>query len=319
MRRQTSRTPVVLFGFLSLYILLQSAWWMWLLLSKDRDIYALQQQLIGGGIMPQLPVRLPRHALMMVLGEGGVFLLLLLLALWVTFRTLRHELSLARQQRDFLMAASHELRTPIAALKLHLQTLQRTGLDPARREQLAANALGDADRLHQLAERILLASRLEEQAGPPPLAEVDVAAESRLQVRAARTSYGLHHHMEDDLPDRLMLWTDAAAFRSILGNLLENACKYSPAGSTVRVELRSLGRTVRLQVIDDGPGIPPEDRHRIFDKFFRGGHEETRASKGTGLGLFIVRRSVEDLGGQVEYRPVQPHGSTFTATLPTRT
>ena len=129
MARHAPRTPVLLFGFLAFYILLQSVWWMWLLLSKDRDIIALQQQLISEGMIPHLPVRLPKHTLMMVMGEGLVFLILLLLALWVTFRTLRQELSLARQQRDFLMSASHELRTPIAALKLHLQTLQRQDLD----------------------------------------------------------------------------------------------------------------------------------------------------------------------------------------------
>ena len=137
MARSAPRTPVLLFGFLALYILLQSAWWMWLLLSKDRDIFALQQQLVSAGILPHFPVRLPKHTLIMVLGEGSVFLLLLLLALWITFRTLKHELSLARQQRDFLMAASHELRTPIAGLKLTCRrssgrTSTRSGARPFR-------------------------------------------------------------------------------------------------------------------------------------------------------------------------------------------
>lgn len=316
MPRTAPRTPVLLFGFLVLYILLQSAWWMWLLLSKDRDIFALQQQLIGAGVMPHLPVRLPRHTLMMVLGEGLVFLALLLLALWITFRTLRQELSLARQQRDFLMAASHELRTPIAALKLHLQTLQRPNLEPALRDELARNARTDVERLHALAEQVLLASRLEEHASPLQLAPVDLAQAARELLEEAKATYGSGHRLEAALPAELVLTTDPAAFRSVLGNLLENACKYAPEGTLVEVELAPAGRFVRLRVKDQGPGIPEEHRQRIFTKFYRGGNESTRNAKGTGLGLFIVRRLMEELGGRVEHRPALPKGSTFTALFP---
>lgn len=318
MARHTSRTPVLLFGFLALYILLQSAWWMWLLLSKDRDIFALQQQLVSEGVIPRLPVRLPKHTLMMVLGEGLVFLVLVLLALWITFRTLRHELSLARQQRDFLMATSHELRTPVAALKLHLQTLRRPGLGPERRDTLMLNAYSDVERLHLLTERILLASRLEEHTAHLNLDDVDLPAEIRTVIGEARAAYGRQHVIEAGMPPSLMLRTNAMAFRSVLGNLLENACKYAPPGSTVRVELATSGSTVLLHVRDTGPGIGPEDRLRIYEKFFRGGNEETRDTTGTGLGLFIVRRFMEDLGGRVEYQPELPHGSTFTASFPSR-
>lgn len=316
MARQAPRTPVLLFGFLALYIFLQSAWWMWLLLSKDRDIFALQQQLLSEGIAPYLPVRLPRHTLLMVLGEGMVFLSLLLLALWVTFRTFRHELSLARQQRDFLMAASHELRTPIAALKLHLQTLERHQLDPSLRDSLAHNARTDVERLHALTEQILLASRLEEHAAAPQMELLDLAAITEALLAEARTSYGRQHRLEGSIPQTLMARTDPASFRSVLVNLLENACKYSPPGTLVQVRLSQRERQVRLQVEDHGPGIPPGDRDLIFGKFFRGGNEATRHTKGTGLGLFIVRRQLEDLGGTVQYRRAIPQGSTFTASFP---
>jgi signal transduction histidine kinase len=318
MARSAPRTPALLFGFLSLYILLQSIWWLWLLISKDRDIFALQQQILAGGAIPELPIRQPKHTFLMVFGEGLVFLLLMMLGLWITFRTLRRELSLARQQRDFLMAASHELRTPIAALKLHLQTLQRPNLDAGHRELLSANARQDVDRLHQLTERILLASRLEEHAAKPQLTAVDAAKEAGRLVDAARASYGKGHHIVLTGPESALLRTDLESFRSILGNLLENACHYSPAGSTVTVQVESGPRAVRLRVSDTGPGVPAGDRQRIFDKFFRSGNEETRDTKGTGLGLFIVRESLRDLGGHVEYRPVQPHGSTFVATFPIR-
>jgi signal transduction histidine kinase len=318
MARSTPRTSALLFGFLALYILLQSTWWMWLLLSKDRDVLAMQRELLDAGLIPILPVRLPQHSLAMVLGEGVVFLVLIVLGLWITYRTLRHELTLARQQRDFLLATSHELRTPIAAIKLHLQTLQRPDLDEGRRELLGNSARHDVDRLQVLTEKILLASRLEEDSVPTDLVEVDLARETAVLLEEARNSYARGHRINATLPGPLSVRTDPVLFRSVCENLLENACKYSPKGTEVRVELSSAGGWVRLSLEDEGPGIPLEDRQRIFGKFIRGGNEETRDTKGTGLGLFIVRRLMETLGGRVEYRPVIPHGSNFTALFPTQ-
>lgn len=315
MSRPSPRTPVILFGFLMLYIVLQSAWWMWLLVSKDQDVFALQQQLIAGGLTPQLPIRLPKHTLLMVFGEGSVFLVLLLLALWITYRTLRHELALARQQRDFLMATSHELRTPIAALKLHLQTLERSGLDADQRTLLVSNARNDVERLHTLTENILLATRLEEDATLPSPALSDIAQETAQVVSDARDGYGREHRIEVIGPSTLMLMTDRTAYRSVVNNLLENACKYAPMGSLVKVEIRPIANGASVQVSDEGPGIPQVDRQRIFEKFQRGGNEETRGSKGMGLGLFIVRRQMERLGGQVELKNTPPPGSIFVLTF----
>ncbi len=319
MARSTPRTSALLFGFLALYILLQSSWWMWLLLSKDQDVLALQRQLMAASLVPTLPVRLPEHSLAMVLGEGMVFLILIVLGLWITYRTLRHELTLARQQRDFLLATSHELRTPIAAIKLHLQTLQRPDLDEERRELLASSARHDVARLQVLTEKILLASRLEENSVPADRVDVDLAQQTTVLLSEARNSYGREHRISATLPGPLSIRTDPVLYRSIFENLLENACKYSPKGTEVRVDLSSDAGSIRLRVEDEGPGIPLEDRQRIFEKFIRGGNEETRDTKGTGLGLFIVRRLMETLGGRIEYRPVVPHGSTFTALFPTRT
>lgn len=318
MDRQAPRTPLFIFGLVTLYIVLQSAWWMWLLLSKDRDLFALQQQLIAEGVTPHLPVRTPQHTLWMVGGEGLVFLVLLVLGLWVTFRTLRHELALARQQRDFLLATSHELRTPIAGLKLHLQTLQRPELDHARRETLATSARHEVERLRVLTEKILLATRLDEPRLPLSMAPVDAAAEVQGIAATARASYGLDHAIEVSAPASLLLDTDVEAFRSVVENLVENACKYAPSGTTVRIGLAGTPEGVVVRVADEGPGIPPPERQRIFEKFYRAGSEETRHAKGTGLGLYIVARLMRALGGRVDLLPAAPHGAIFVATFPHR-
>lgn len=318
MARPAARAPLLLFGLVAAYIVLQSVWWAWLLISKDADLMAVQQQLIAEGVTPRLPIRTPEHTLSMVAGEGGVFLLLLLVALWLTFRTVRHELALARQQRDFLLAASHELRTPIAGLKLHLQTLQRPGLHDDQREGLTATARSEVERLQALTEKILLATRLQEAHMPLELQRVDVVPVLRDLCASARISYGRGHHIREALPADALLTIDLEAFRSIAGNLLENACKYAPEGTTVEVSLTALGDRSELVIADEGRGVPEAERDRIFTKFFRGGQEETRGTKGTGLGLYIVDRLMRAHGGRVEYRPRAPQGSIFAVLFPQR-
>ena len=309
-------TPVLLFGLVGGYIVLQFLWWAWLLVSKDREVHALQAQLFAEGVIPAVPVQAPDRTLWMVAGEGGVFLLLLLLALWLILRTVKHELGLARQQRDFLLAASHELRTPIAGLKLHLQTLQRTGLDAAQREDLTGHVLTEVDRLHALTEKILLATRLDEPHIPLDLTPVDIAAVLRSVLANASASYARGHDLRTVAPEQAMLTTDPDAFRSVAVNLLENACKYAPAGTIVQVTLMHKEHVWELSVVDKGPGVPEAERTMIFRKFHRGGPEETRGTKGTGLGLYIVQRLMHGLGGRIEYRPRPEGGSIFAASFP---
>jgi hypothetical protein len=230
----------------------------------------------------------------------------------------RHELGLARLQRNFLMAASHELRTPIAALKLGLRTMQRRNLEEGQHHMLMSNAVGDVARLEGLSEKILLATRLEEMKLPVQWGTVDLAGLLRTLAQQARTSYGRDHTISVDAPASLLVRSDEDGLRSVFGNLLENACKYAPQGSEVLLVLRHLSGGLAVEVLDEGPGVPASDRERIFERFYRGGNEETRQAKGTGLGLYIVRRSAEELGAMVTYRPRRPKGSIFTVALPER-
>ncbi|HEY0977160.1 MAG TPA: HAMP domain-containing sensor histidine kinase [Flavobacteriales bacterium] len=318
MPRVRHRTPLLLFGLVALYIVLQSLWWAWLLLQRNGDIQRLQHQLVQEGAVPEVAMRPLTQTHWMVVGEGAVFLLLLLLALWLTYRTLRHELALARQQRDFLLATSHELRTPIAGLKLHLQTLRRPGLDEAQRTALASSAIDDLDRLGGLTEKILLATRLDEAQHAVEVDTFDANAELRDLCLRASLGYGRGHRIEGPPAAQAPLTTDLSAFRSVVVNLLENACKYAPPSTLIHVSLERTAHGTVLQVTDQGPGVPPAERERIFEKFYRSGSEETRGTKGTGLGLYIVARLMRRLGGRIEHREAAPHGSIFAATFPHR-
>ena len=311
-------TPVLLFGLVGVYIVLQFTWWAWLLMSKDRATYALRAQLLAEGIDPVVHGGSPEHTAWMVAGEGGVFLILLLVAFWLIFRTVKHELGLARQQRDFLLAASHELRTPIAGLKLHLSTLQRQGLEPAQREELTGHVHTEVERLQGLTEKILLATRLDEPHIPLDRSEVDVASLLRTVLTSAGSSFARDREVRLDIPEVMVMRTDADAFRSVAVNLLENACKYAPAHTPVEVRLVRDADGWELQVADKGPGIPETERALVFRKFHRGGSEETRGTKGTGLGLYIVERLMRGLGGRIEHRHRPGGGSIFAASFPHR-
>lgn len=317
MRQRSHRRTLVLFGILAAYIVLQFVWWAVLLLRKDREVVELTLQLQALDMVPIAPLDAERR-LRMVVGEGSVLLLLLLVVLLLTFRAIRRDLALARTQQNFLLAVTHELRSPIAAIKLQLQTLAREGLTAEQREQLRSHALEESDRLAHLTEKVLLATRAEEGALELHPVEADVMELLREAVDRARQQMARDHVLTIAGPDRFIVRTDLQALRSIVDNLLENAAKYAPPGTRIDVAVVTGPEGWRLSVSDEGPGIAAEDQQRIFEKFHRGGNEETRRAKGTGLGLYIVQRLSGQMGGVVSVRSRSPHGSIFTASFPTR-
>ncbi len=309
------RRTLFLFGALTVYIVLQSAWWAWLLVRKDRE---LEQLVNAFGLRPDDPGWSDVHAtrtLWMVLGEGSVFVALMLVALWLVYRAVRHDLALARQQHDFLLAVSHELRTPIAGMKLHLQTLERSTLDPDQRGELHRRALDDVDRLNALTERILLATRLEEMGMPLEIGTHDLRMLTERVSAHALNTYSKGHPIHVSATT-ITARVDPAAFTSVLENLIENAAKYSHAGTSIDVSLERLGDRAVVSVSDRGPGIADADRSRVFEKFQRSGEESVRRAKGTGLGLFIVERLMRAMHGTVTLRSRPGGGSIFEASFP---
>jgi len=314
---KTPRRTYILFGALTIYILLQFIWWAVLLMRKEHELaqLAMQVQILGG--TTDHPMDTSR-ALRMIVGEGLVFLAFLLVVLFLTFRAIRRDLGLARTQRNFLMAVTHELRTPIAAIKLQLQTLARQGLDLDQRESLRMHALQEADRLNMLADKVLLATSAEEGVLALDLRELDVMELMRTVADRASVQIAPKHTITINGPEHFTALSDAQALRSIADNLIENAAKYAPEGTSIAIEIVKGREGWRLVVTDEGPGIPPVDQERIFEKFFRGGNEETRKAKGTGLGLYIVQRLTQRLGGAVHVREAAPHGTIFAASFPNR-
>lgn len=291
------------------YITAQSVWWALLLLRRDAAIAELRMEL-------GQPSNSTPNTTFMVVGEAGVFLLLLGIVLGVAFMAIRRDLRLAAMQRNFMLAITHELRTPIASIKLQLQTLARPGLSSADAEQLRLSAIGEADRLTGLTEKVLTAASEGSAQVRLVHARVDAATAIReVFVRAQQRDAGTHA-WAISVPANLIVRTDPQALRSIIENLLENAAKYAPVGTRIEASARTEGNRWILEVADQGPGIAPNEREKVFERFYRSGSEDTRQQAGTGLGLYIVGRLVARLGGTILIREAHPHGAIFAASFP---
>jgi two-component system, OmpR family, sensor kinase len=198
-------------------------------------------------------------------------------------------------QRDFVANASHQLRTPLTGIKLRLEAIRSEGGTAAEE---AAKAEAELDRLSGLVDDLLALARAsseEEVAEPVDLGEAARAAERRWAEPAATAGHDLA--LADGQGGRIL--AAPADIAHILDNLIENAIRYTPPGTTVTIETRGSGRTSKLVVSDTGPGIPPRDRDRIFERFYRG-TDGRSAGPGTGLGLAIVAELAERWDGRVE-------------------
>ncbi|PWC40191.1 sensor histidine kinase KdpD [Azospirillum sp. TSO22-1] len=223
-----------------------------------------------------------------------------------------------RLRSALLTSISHDLRTPLASILGSATSLNSYGpmLDEAARKDLAATIQDEAERLNRFIANLLDMTRLESGAVRPRTLPVDLAevVGSALE-RAGKILAG--HRVEVDLAaDLPMLELDSVLFEQVLFNLLDNAAKYAPAGSLIGVRAWREGGRVRIEVQDEGDGIPPADLERIFDKFYRV-HAQDRQRAGTGLGLAICRGFVEAMGGTIAAGNRRDRaGALFTLTLP---
>lgn len=245
-----------------------------------------------------------RSRIWMVLGEGSVFFILLAIGVWQTLQSFKKEVSLARQQKNFLLAVTHELKSPIASVKLYLQTLQKRELDREKQNEIVAKAIADTDRLGSLVENLLLATKIDRSDYMLHFEELNLS-DLVAQIIATHPE---NKRLKTEIQQGIKMQADKLAFTSIVVNLLENALKYSE--QTVTVKLQN-DKNILLSVIDSGAGIADDEKQKVFEKFYRIGNEDTRKSKGTGLGLYIVKNLVERHNGTIHIRNNQPTGSIF--------
>lgn len=251
---------------------------------------------------------------------GGIFSFGAIITVLVMFTVfLVREISEVRRQTSFIDSVTHELKTPLASLRLAAETLARPELAPDRREQLRVMMLQDVSRLVSLVDGILDASRLlggRREAGD--LREVEIA---ELVQQVAAEIIRRHHIPAEcirfELDEQLVLVADPTALRTIVSNLIDNAIKYSDGLPDIRVSAQRCadGRQIELAVHDRGIGIGKQDLKRIFQRFYRVPVEAVRARHGTGLGLFVVAALVKGIGGKIEASSAGPGQGTTVRVL----
>lgn len=247
-------------------------------------------------------------------GEGAAFLIVILVGAVFVYRAARKQIRLSQQQENFMMAVTHELKTPIAVTQLNLETLLRRQLDDETREKLIRHSLQEVVRLNQLSNNILLAAQLEGGKYTTFKQEVNLSEIAMEVIREFSVRYPLRHITSLVQPE-VFLNGESLLLKMLLNNLLENALKYSPRDKQVRLELHQEKGQVVMKVVDEGAGVPAEERNKIFNKFYRIGNETTRKAQGTGLGLYLSRKIASAHNGHISVKDNQPQGSIFMVTF----
>jgi signal transduction histidine kinase len=250
----------------------------------------------------------------------GATLLALVLVGVVMYLTLSIKaINLSRRQSNFIDSVTHELKSPIASLKLYLQTLNRRQVSPEEQESFYKTMLEDVGRLDHLINHLLDAARLEKDRTPSEAVDVDLADVLRSTAEGVCQRYQLSPNVVQLDLEPCLVHAAPVDLELIFRNLIDNAIKYaSDDEPRVEVSLRVVdaGQVV-VRISDNGRGIPPQYRRKLFSRFMRLGLELERAKPGTGLGLYIVRTLVQRVGGSVRIRDRERgSGTTFEVQLP---
>lgn len=296
MKKQTA----IFFYVLSSYVVLQFAWWGYHLIELSQELAEDDNT--------------SRQRVLMIVGEGSVFFLILILGLWKIRSSIQKDIRLSQRQSNFLLSVTHELKTPLASNKLYLQTLlKRKNLERNQREELLKQAITENKRLEGMIENILTATRIENHRLELNYETIPLDKEIERIVKTwsrERTDVLLK------LEKNVILKVDPFVIEVAVVNILENAFKYGGETPSIEVYLKSKKDHTLIGIKDQGIGIPAKFKDSIFEKFVRIGNEETRTQKGTGLGLYIVKELLKIHGGTISYSNNEPRGSHFKIYLP---
>jgi K+-sensing histidine kinase KdpD len=296
MKKQTA----IFFYILGAYVVLQFVWWGYHLIELTEEL-------------KKEPAEIAKR-ITMIFGEGLVFFGILIFGLSKIRSSIIKELRLSERQNNFLLSVTHELKTPLAANKLYLQTILKRKLDEQSKTDLLQKAVQENERLELMIDNILNASRIENKALQPikeekNLSEIMNSVVDRFHRRNQK------EFITCEIESGIVVPVDVFFMETILNNLIENAIKYGTIEKGISVYLFRKNHDILFGVKDQGPGISKELQKQIFYKFFRAGNEETRMKKGSGLGLFIVSELVRMHDAKIIYKENSPSGANFEITL----
>ncbi|WP_235295651.1 sensor histidine kinase [Portibacter marinus] len=308
-----NKTKVRVFSIIVVgYMLAALVWWALLLNRKTNTIYELQS--LHPHNYPSFEEEYVRQQYM-IFGEAIVIGGAMILGIILLNRAFKREMVAVKQQKNFLLSVTHELKSPITAIRLILDTFKRKKLNQEQTSVLIQNGQMEADRLHKLVEDLLMAARLNPK------------------TTLVLESVNVHHIIEDLLASYQRNYpafefkfvregshytakTNESSLYLIVSNILDNAVKYSYKHKMVIIRLYNKNQEIRLTIEDQGQGIPEAEKRKIFDQFYRIGDENIRTSQGTGLGLYLVNELSSKLNMKVMVRDNEPEGTIFELAIP---
>ncbi len=247
-------------------------------------------------------------------GEGSIFLLVIMAGALVFYKAVRRQFKISQEQQNFMMAITHELKTPIAVAKLNLETMQKRKLDENQQQRLIYNTISETNRLDTLCNNMLISSQIEAGGYRFVKEEIDLGKLVDTCTEEFITRYP-NRTINKNIEKEIFITGDPMLLQIAVNNLIENAIKYSPKDMPVGINLELNDTVAELQVTDNGPGIEDDEKKKVFAKFYRLGNEATKRAKGTGLGLYITRKIVKNHGGNIFILNNTNAGSIFTIQL----
>lgn len=319
-KQKKLNTIFIIYWVLLAYIIAALVWWFVALNKQNKQmaIYKMQQlnttSISYTKDIEQLKNQQKRKTFQ-YLGEGITFFLLILAGAIFIFRAVRKQLRFSKEQQHFMMALTHELKTPIAVATLNLETLQKRKLEEPQQQKLIQNTLQEANRLNTLCNNMLLSSQIDASNYSLTNEEVNLSELVETSVAEYKNRFSSHKFIKN-INENNFIIGDRMLLQIAVNNLIDNALKYSPKESEILINLFIRNNQTTLQVIDKGKGISQLDKQKIFDKFYRVGNAATKGAKGTGLGLYLTKNIIGKHKGNISVTDNLPNGSNFEIILP---
>ena len=317
--KKSFRTAAIVFWVLFIYILAALVWWFVTLEKQNEQITDLKYKNLS--LQPDSSLVNKSDSIYKIesdnkrnftkyTGEGATFLLLIIIGAFFIYRSVRRQFKMQQQQQNFMMAVTHELKTPVSVARLNLETLQKYQLDPERQKKLIRMTLDETARLNSLTNNILVSSQLEGGGYQSSMEDLNLSDLLKDCMQDFRNRFPEKIFIEETEPD-IDIQGDALLLQMMINNLLENAIKYSPKNATITAVLKRHASSIELMIKDEGPGIPDSEKKKIFNRFYRIGNEATRKTQGTGLGLYLSKTIAGYHNADISVTDNIPQGSSF--------
>ncbi|NND32677.1 MAG: HAMP domain-containing histidine kinase [Saprospiraceae bacterium] len=325
MDRKKTRNLRILSHIIVVYMLPAFIWWGILLTQRNNELYETKLELLTAKYpnaestafntaKATLHKEYKRQRIMIV-GEGASFIIALLIGISFINRAYSREIEAIRQKRNFLLAITHELKSPLASIGLIFETFKKRNLQGADKTKLVNHGLIETERLSTLIKNLLLSAQID-KSYQPDFQDTDLNSIINKVIEDILKKHEKANIIVKPSPGELAGKFDQFGIYSVFYNLIENAIKYSGENAPITIVTNTSQDGYTVSVFDQGIGISDGEKKKVFQQFYRSGQEETRRTKGTGIGLYIVKKMVDLHHGKIDVLDNSPNGTIFRVFLP---